>query len=362
MPALATLRAHQGLRRRLLAQAAVPGARSPDAGRRSRARCFGFLGPNGAGKTTTLKLLMQLVFPTSGTRRSPRQAGRRPLGETSGSAFLPENPYFYDYLTAEELLEYFAGLFGYRGAGAPASRKPAARRGRRRRRAAAAAPEVLEGHAPARRHRAGARQRSRSSSFFDEPMSGLDPLGRRDVRTLILKLRDQGRTVFFSSHVLSDAEALCSRVAILAPWPPRRGRGASPICWRSDPRLGGRPLACRRRHSESAGSSGRPAARAFERGPLHRRVAARSPTRSRSSPRYRRRARASSRVNPIRQTLEDFFVQQVTSPQDRRSRAASVKMCREDLRESHRDHCPERLSRVGATTRCSTTSCSSRYC
>src|SRR6266699_2566338 len=175
---------------------------------------FGFLGPNGAGKTTTLKLLMQLVFPTSGRA----EILGKPLGDLDVKrriGYLPENPYFYDYLTAEELLAYFAGLFGYRGADS-------------RRRAAALLDDVgigAERRFQLRKFSKGMLQRVGIAQalvndpelvIFDEPMSGLDPLGRRDVRTLILRLRDRGCTVFFSSHVLSDAEALCGRVAILA--------------------------------------------------------------------------------------------------------------------------------------------------
>jgi ABC-2 type transport system ATP-binding protein len=175
---------------------------------------FGFLGPNGAGKTTTLKLLMQLVFPTSGHA----ELLGRPVGDVSVRqriGFLPENPYFYDYLTAEELLTYFAGLFGYRGA-------------ERTARVSRLLDEVglgAERRLQLRRFSKGMLQRVGIAQalvndpelvIFDEPMSGLDPLGRRDVRSLILRLRDKGCTVFFSSHVLSDAEALCSRVAILA--------------------------------------------------------------------------------------------------------------------------------------------------
>jgi ABC-2 type transport system ATP-binding protein len=175
---------------------------------------FGFLGPNGAGKTTTLKLLMQLIYPTSGAARILG----RPVGDLEMRrriGYLPENPYFYDYLTAEELLAYFAGLFGMGGADARA-------------RAARLLDEV--GLGPERRlqlrrfskgmvQRVGIAQALLNDPevvFLDEPMSGLDPLGRRDIRALILRLRDRGCTVFFSSHILSDAEALCSRVAILA--------------------------------------------------------------------------------------------------------------------------------------------------
>jgi ABC-2 type transport system ATP-binding protein len=175
---------------------------------------FGFLGPNGAGKTTTLKLLMQLVYPTAG---SVTILGR-PLGDLEMKrriGYLPENPYFYDYLTAEELLTYFAGLFGYKGP-------------ERKARVDRLLDEVglgAERRLQLRKFSKGMVQRVGLAQalindpevvFLDEPMSGLDPLGRKDVRGLILRLRDQGRTVFFSSHILSDAEALCSRIAIVA--------------------------------------------------------------------------------------------------------------------------------------------------
>ena len=175
---------------------------------------FGFLGPNGAGKTTTLKLLMQLVYPTSGHA----EILGRPIGDLQAKrrlGYLPENPYFYDYLTAEELLLYFAELFGVRGA-------------QRRARVSRLLDDVgigAERRLQLRKFSKGMLQRVGIAQalvnepelvVLDEPMSGLDPLGRRDVRTLILRLRDRGCTVFFSSHVLSDAEALCSRVAILA--------------------------------------------------------------------------------------------------------------------------------------------------
>jgi ABC-2 type transport system ATP-binding protein len=175
---------------------------------------FGFLGPNGAGKSTTLKLLMGLIFPTSG---SARILGK-PVGDLDMRrriGFLPENPYFYDYLTAEELLTYYAGLSGLRGPD-------------RARRVAAALDEVeigaerrmrLRSYSKGMIQRVGVAQALVAEPevvFLDEPMSGLDPLGRRDLRQLMLRLRDRGCTVFFSSHILSDAEALCSRVGIVA--------------------------------------------------------------------------------------------------------------------------------------------------
>jgi ABC-2 type transport system ATP-binding protein len=179
-----------------------------------RGEVFGCLGPNGAGKTTTLKLLMGLVFPTTGDARILGRpihdvAMRRRIG------FLPENPIFYDYLTGEELLAYFGQLCGASGRDARA-------------RAAVLLDRVgigAERRLAVRRYSKGMVQRLGVAQalvndpevvFLDEPMSGLDPLGRRDVRALILQLRDEGRTIFFSSHILPDAETLCSRVAILA--------------------------------------------------------------------------------------------------------------------------------------------------
>jgi ABC-2 type transport system ATP-binding protein len=175
---------------------------------------FGFLGPNGAGKTTTLKLLMQLVYPTSGAA----EILGRPVGDVAVKhriGYLPENPYFYDHLTAEELLRYFGRLFGF----------SAAEAGRRASRWLDDVQIGAERRLQLRKFSKGMLQRVGIAQallndpevvFLDEPMSGLDPLGRRDVRQLILRLRDEGRTVFFSSHILSDAETLCSRVAVLA--------------------------------------------------------------------------------------------------------------------------------------------------
>ena len=180
----------------------------------ARGEVFGFLGPNGAGKTTTLKLLMQLIFPTTGhawilDRPAGDVAMRRRIG------YLPENPTFYDNVSAEELLGYFASLFGYRGA-------------ERSRRVAALLDEVglgAERRMQLRKYSKGMIQRVGLAQalindpevvFLDEPMSGLDPIGRRDVRDIILRLRDRGATVFFSSHILGDAETMCSRVGIVA--------------------------------------------------------------------------------------------------------------------------------------------------
>jgi ABC-2 type transport system ATP-binding protein len=175
---------------------------------------FGLLGPNGAGKSTTLKLLLNLLWPTTGTAevlgRPPGDVlARRRLG------FLPEHPTFYDHPTAEELLTYFAGLCGHHGA-------------ERKARASRVLDDVgiaADRKRPLRQYSKGMIQRVGLAQalvndpelvVFDEPMSGLDPVGRREVRDLILRLRDDGRTILFSSHILSDAELLCTRVGILS--------------------------------------------------------------------------------------------------------------------------------------------------
>jgi ABC-2 type transport system ATP-binding protein len=174
---------------------------------------FGFLGPNGAGKTTTLKLLMGLVFPTSGSARILGKAWTDPAVKAQ-IGFLPEQPYFYDYLTARELLEYYAQL-----SGVPAKERRARAEAMLAR---VGLPDV--GGVQLRKFSKGMLQRVGIAQailhdpkvvFLDEPMSGLDPMGRREVRDLMEQLKRQGKTVFFSTHILSDAEALCDRVAII---------------------------------------------------------------------------------------------------------------------------------------------------
>ena len=174
---------------------------------------FGFLGPNGAGKTTTLKLLMGIIFPSSGSATILGKSFRDPeIKKKTG--FLPEQPYFYDYLSAPELLDYYARLSGV----PQADRKQCI-------------SSLLEqvglgdvGSKQLRKFSKGMLQRVGIAQaivhdpeviFLDEPMSGLDPLGRHEVRELIQGLKDQGKTIFFSTHILSDAEALCDRVAVI---------------------------------------------------------------------------------------------------------------------------------------------------
>jgi ABC-2 type transport system ATP-binding protein len=174
---------------------------------------FGFLGPNGAGKTTTLKLLMGLVFPTAGSARLLGKEWTDPEVKTQ-IGFLPEQPYFYDHLTANELLNYYAQLSGV--AAKERSRRVAATLER-------VGLKEVEG-VQLRKFSKGMLQRVGIAQailhdpklvFFDEPMSGLDPIGRREVRDLMEQLKHEGKTVFFSTHILSDAEALCDRVAII---------------------------------------------------------------------------------------------------------------------------------------------------
>jgi ABC-2 type transport system ATP-binding protein len=174
---------------------------------------FGFLGPNGAGKTTTLKLLMGLIFPTSGTAR----VGGRSIDDISmhrDIGYLPEHPYFYDYLTARELLDYYARFSDF----SAAERHARVEKFLKRVGLSTAANVQLRKFSKGMLQRAGIAQailHDPKVVFLDEPMSGLDPVGRREVRDIILELKQQGKTVFFSTHILSDAEMLCDRVGVL---------------------------------------------------------------------------------------------------------------------------------------------------
>src|ERR1043166_492704 len=175
---------------------------------------FGFLGANGAGKTTTLKLLMRLMFPTAG---SARILGRdiSDIAMHASIGYLPENPYFYDYLTAREFLDYAGELFGL---------DQNVRRARTEQLLTRVNLDRKSWDRQLRKFSKGILQRVGLAQalvndpeivFLDEPMSGLDPVGRREVRDLIASLRGEGKTVFMCSHILSDIEVLCDSVAIL---------------------------------------------------------------------------------------------------------------------------------------------------
>lgn len=178
-----------------------------------RGEVFGFLGPNGAGKTTTIKILMGLIYPSGGRAT----LFGCPIGDRQASArlgFLPESPYFYDYLTAAEFLQFYGHLFGVRGT-------------LLEQRVTELLDLVGMSHArnlQLRKFSKGMLQRVGIAQalindpelvVLDEPMSGLDPVGRKEIRDLILRLKESGKTIFFSSHILHDAELLCDRVAII---------------------------------------------------------------------------------------------------------------------------------------------------
>jgi ABC-2 type transport system ATP-binding protein len=175
---------------------------------------FGFLGANGAGKTTTLKLLMRLIFPTEGSARI-LDHDIADVAMHSLIGYLPENPYFYDYLTALEFLNFCGQIFGL---------SKVDRNNRAKQLLSRVRLEESKWNTQLRKFSKGMLQRVGLAQalindpkvvFLDEPMSGLDPIGRREVRDLIAALRHEGKTVFMCSHILSDIEVLCDRIAIL---------------------------------------------------------------------------------------------------------------------------------------------------
>src|SRR3954462_2107682 len=268
---------------------------------------FGYLGPNGAGKTTTLKLLMGLVFPTSGSARIFGHPIDDPRAKLN-IGFSPEQPYFYDYLTAQELLEYYAQL-----SGVPANV--------RSKRAADSLARVglkdIE-RLQLRKFSKGMLQRVALAQaivhdpkflLLDEPMSGLDPIGRREVRDLIQELKDQGKTIFFSTHILSDAEALCDRVAVLnhgelKGWGVVRellcgSEGSVEILWHGN---------AGRAELEQLGAKVRSSGEMTQAVLPHERLDAALDALRKN------RARIES-VNPVRHSLEDYFLQKLDNPQ-----------------------------------------------
>ena len=174
---------------------------------------FGFLGPNGAGKSTTIKLLVGLIFPTAGTA----SILGRPISDVAmhqDIGYLPEQPYFYDYLTAAELLDYFARFHNLKAA----ERRERVERMLKKVGLETARKIQLRKFSKGMLQRVGLAQailHDPKVVILDEPMSGLDPLGRREVRDIILELKREGRTILFSTHILSDAEMLCDRVGVI---------------------------------------------------------------------------------------------------------------------------------------------------
>jgi ABC-2 type transport system ATP-binding protein len=179
-----------------------------------RGHIYGFVGPNGAGKTTTIRTLMGLIRPSGGSatifgHAIPSRAARFKVG------FLPETPYFYDYLTVGELLDLAGRLFGM----PKSARKKRAEELIEKVGLGRARTQPLKKFSKGMLQRAGLAQALMNDPelvVLDEPTSGLDPIGRKEVRDLIVELRDQGKTVFFSSHILTDIEAIADRVAIIA--------------------------------------------------------------------------------------------------------------------------------------------------
>src|SRR6202045_2481666 len=174
---------------------------------------FGFVGPNGAGKSTTIKLLMGLIFPTAG---SARILGK-PISDVEmhrDIGYLPEQPYFYDYLTAAELLDYFARFHDVTSA----DRNERVERMLKKVGLETARKIQLRKYSKGMLQRVGLAQailHDPKVVILDDPMSGLDPVGRREVRDIILELKQAGKTVLFSTHILSDAEMLCDRVGVI---------------------------------------------------------------------------------------------------------------------------------------------------
>lgn len=267
---------------------------------------FGYLGPNGAGKTTTLKLLMGLIFPSGGSAKILGMDINDPHVKMQ-IGFQPEQPYFYDYLTAHELLGYYAQL-----SGVPA--------GDRQRRVEAVLQRVglldvspklqLHKFSKGMLQRVGIAQaiiHDPKVVFLDEPMSGLDPIGRREVRDLIQSLKNDGKTVFFSTHILSDAEALCDRVAVLHKGELRgvgviadltsKVQGRFEVLWQGGQAL--RALADLGCECQMTGDMGR--------------AIVRDTLLDSALEEVRRTGGQLVSVNPIRATLEDYFVERLSA-------------------------------------------------
>jgi ABC-2 type transport system ATP-binding protein len=269
---------------------------------------FGFLGGNGAGKTTTIKILMGLLFPTEG---SAKILGRdiSDVEMRSRVGYCPENPYFYDYLTANELMDYFGRIFGV---------SAAERQARSDELLTAVGLAEKDRDRQLRKFSKGMLQRvglaqalvnSPEIVFLDEPMSGLDPVGRREIRELIAGLREKGTTVFMSTHILSDVEALCDEVAILRGGKLAANGKLSELLTRSEgPRVfevvvSGDAASLNGRLPAAAAVSSKPAGTAIE--------VAGDEDLDKVLKAARDAGASIVSVNPLRQSLEELFVESV---------------------------------------------------
>ncbi len=268
---------------------------------------FGYLGPNGAGKTTTIRLLMGLVEPSGGSCKVLGGSIQDPAIRAQ-IGFLPEQPYFYDYLTARELLDYYAGL----------SQVPAKERTRRIEATlhrVGLTPDVW--NTQLRKYSKGMLQRVGLAQailhdpkllILDEPMSGLDPMGRHEVRDLIEALHGEGKTILFSTHILSDAEALCDRVAVLGKGELRgigviadltaSVKGKVEVMWEG---------------AEASSSIFRMGAQVHRVGEIGRAVVSESDV-DRTIDTIRQNKGRLIAVTPMRTTLEDYFRARLQSP------------------------------------------------
>jgi ABC-2 type transport system ATP-binding protein len=269
---------------------------------------FGCLGPNGAGKSTTLKMLMGLTFPTGGTAKILGRDVNDPDVKAQ-IGFLPEQPYFYDHLTASELLHYYAQLSGV----SAAERSQRVPQMLERVGLAEAADTQLRKFSKGMLQRVGIAQaiiHDPKIVFLDEPMSGLDPVGRREVRDLMASLHDEGKTIFFSTHILSDAEALCDRVAVLNKGELRgvgvvaellaQQRGKIEVTWQSALEI--EPLKQTAEGYRVAGATSRAV---FREADTFKVVSAIEAAGGRLVA-----------INPVRASLEEYFLEKVHSPRE----------------------------------------------
>ncbi|MFN3684251.1 MAG: ABC transporter ATP-binding protein [Fimbriimonadaceae bacterium] len=171
---------------------------------------FGFLGPNGAGKTTTIKMLLSIIYPTSGEGWVlGREIGDMEVHKVI--SYLPERPYYYEYMTGLELLMFYSSLFGMKDV-------DRCKKLLERVNLAGDATKTISQYSKGMQQRIGLAQSLLNDPkllFLDEPTGGLDPIAHTEIRDLILQFRDEGRTVFISSHELSEVERICDRVAII---------------------------------------------------------------------------------------------------------------------------------------------------